>query len=129
MHKIFIPESNEPSSRACVDIWRMPREIKNGSACCGVFNLIEQVIQAVYLFLPSMDRVKQGISVIPKYWHQIQKLPLLYKSQTQFCNLLVTACINQVLVYLFILLFCLCHFLLPPSEPIINFLKYNIKYI
>lgn len=112
-----------------MDIWQMPLEIKNASACCGVFNLIVQVIQAVYLFLPSMDRVKQGIPVTPEYWHHIQKLPLLYKSQTQFCSLLVTACINQVLMYLFILFFCLCHILLPPSESIVNCWKYNIKCI
>ena len=80
-------------------------------------------------FLPFMDRVKQGVPLIPEYWHHIQELPLLYKRQTQFCSLLITSCINQVLMYLFILFFCLCHILLPPSESIVNCWKYNIKCI
>ena len=30
----FIPASNEPSSRACTDIWRMPRGVLSASGAC-----------------------------------------------------------------------------------------------
>ena len=47
---IFIPASNEPSSHACMDIWRLPRgsntpllaalQIRYPVACSGVFDWI-----------------------------------------------------------------------------------------
>ena len=35
---LFISASNEPSSHACMDIWRLPRGSNTPAACSGVFD-------------------------------------------------------------------------------------------
>ena len=38
----FIPASNEPSSHACMDIWRLPRGSNTLQLCCEVFDFLEE---------------------------------------------------------------------------------------
>ena len=59
----FIPASNEPSSCACTDIWRMPRGSNTPQLCCAA-SLIPRQLAAGYLIYASQGILELGIFLI-----------------------------------------------------------------
>ena len=82
LSKIFISASNEPSSRARADIWRMPRGLNTPQqarscpvACCGVFDF-----QSRHSFYLSCLKLNDTISVKICGYGNCRKTSLRYPS-------------------------------------------------